>query len=127
MKRKRTQRRKSHRKKKVLKKKQKRPFDKESWACKYLIGRIRQIWGWYPSRRQVKDRGNCEKCKLLLPNRDGEVDHIIPVGRGPRLFKDVSAFLARVLCPIENLQYLCKYCHGEKTKVDLKNMRRENK
>jgi 5-methylcytosine-specific restriction endonuclease McrA len=53
-----------------------------------------------------RDFGACRMCGLI--SDDWQADHIIPVHKGGGA------------CGLDNFQTLCKSCHAEKTKEDLK-------
>ena len=55
----------------------------------------------------------CASCGGWWIKRDIQVDHIVPVGN----MDDMNAFISRLFCEADNLQVLCKGCHGAKTKA----------
>ena len=58
--------------------------------------------------------GCCEKCHARLKTGESEGDHILPCALGG----DNS---------LENLQILCKVCHKEKTKNDVRSVRKADR
>lgn len=77
---------------------------------------VRQVWMWSYPRRQAVARAmdakgfpKCERCGKRSPKVS--IDHIDPVGEigGPD-------YIARMWCPSDRLQGLCKACHAPKTK-----------
>lgn len=63
---------------------------------------------WFWVRKDVlrRDRYTCSICKKRFRKALLDVDHIIPVQMGGKLFEK------------ENLQTLCKECHKAKSKLD---------
>lgn len=77
-----------------------------------------------PLRRQ-KWEYQCNSCKQFYPEKEINIDHIIPVGslKGP---EDLVGFIERLLPESEDaFQVLCKSCHKEKTLIDNKKMKEE--
>jgi len=81
---------------------------------------IRQVWSWSHPKRLCMARAvgrdgfsRCEKCKKKVPKVFA--DHITPCG-------DVrdGGFIARMWCPSNQLQALCKKCHDLKTAQERK-------
>lgn len=66
----------------------------------------------------------CSGCKHYYPEKEINIDHIIPVGSLKRP-KDLAGFLER-LTPEDPdaYQVLCSECHKNKTKKDVEKMRR---
>jgi len=63
---------------------------------------------WYWVRKYIlrRDRYRCSICKQRFRKAYLDVDHIIPVRMGGKLFEK------------ENLRTLCKDCHKRKSKLD---------
>lgn len=63
---------------------------------------------WYFVRKDILRRDNykCSICKKKLRKAQLDVDHIIPVRMGGKLFEKA------------NLRTLCKECHKSKSKLD---------
>jgi len=63
---------------------------------------------WYFVRMDVLRRDNyrCSICKKRFKKTELDVDHIIPVRMGGKLFEKA------------NLRTLCKECHKAKSKLD---------
>ena len=55
----------------------------------------------------------CASCGGWWIKRDIQVDHILPAGN----MDDMNAFISRLFCEADNLQVLCKGCHGAKTRA----------
>ena len=66
-----------------------------------------------PLKRQ-KFEYQCNQCKNWFPDKEINVDHIIPAGT-LRSAKDLPGFVERLFCEIDNLQVLCNVCHNKKT------------
>lgn len=111
-------------------------WDNETQFCDWLRNKFRDIWSDYPVRTNFKasmlvpvndelrekyglhprtrKAGQCVYCKNLFKSTDLEVDHI----KGEASFKNVLeivSYLDHLLCEIDNMQLVCKKCHGIKT------------
>lgn len=60
----------------------------------------------------------CNKCKGHFPNKEVQVDHILPVVCPKKGFESWDIFITRLFCSSDNLQVLCKGCHEIKTKKE---------
>jgi len=60
----------------------------------------------------------CNKCKVLFPSKDVQVDHIKPIVSPAKGFTSWDDFIGALFCPKKNLQVLCKDCHAVKTKKE---------
>jgi 5-methylcytosine-specific restriction endonuclease McrA len=69
-----------------------------------------------PNKRQ-KFEYQCKACKKWFPEKQINVDHIIPAG-SLNCAQDLPGFVERLFCEQDNLQCLCTTCHDEKTKTD---------
>jgi 5-methylcytosine-specific restriction endonuclease McrA len=67
-----------------------------------------------PLKRQ-KFEYQCNECKQWYPEKNINVDHIIPAGT-LRCSNDLPGFVERLFCESDNLQVLCSACHDKKTK-----------
>jgi 5-methylcytosine-specific restriction endonuclease McrA len=67
-----------------------------------------------PNKRQ-KFEYQCNECKQWHPEKNINVDHIIPAGT-LKCANDLPGFVERLFCEIDNLQVLCANCHDKKTK-----------
>jgi 5-methylcytosine-specific restriction endonuclease McrA len=73
-----------------------------------------------PLKRQ-KFEYQCNICKNWFPEKNINVDHIIPAG-SLNCANDLPAFVERLFVEVEGLQLLCSTCHDKKTKQEkLKN------
>jgi len=71
--------------------------------------------------RRVKFR--CAVCGELFDKKEVEVDHIepvIPLEGLPKLgdLPDYNVYIARLFCPLEDLQVICKIDHKAKSKEE---------
>lgn len=68
----------------------------------------------------------CEVCQEWVSASKIDVDHIDPVITQEG-FIDWNTFVARVDCPIENLQRICDTCHNKKTQGerDIRNAKKD--
>ena len=66
-----------------------------------------------PNKR-LKFEYQCNECKGWYPEKQINVDHIIPAGT-LTCSADLSGFIERLFCEQENLQVLCEKCHDIKT------------
>jgi len=78
---------------------------KQEARCPYKGKNKRQRWEYL-----------CAKCNKYHPDKNIQIDHIIPVG-SLRCDEDLVGFLQR-LTPEEGFQVLCKDCHQEKTNLE---------
>lgn len=61
---------------------------------------------------RVAQHFKCNSCREDFPQKQVEVDHIIPIGTE----KTWDEFITGLYCEKDNLQVLCKPCHKLKTK-----------
>ena len=66
-----------------------------------------------PLKRQ-KFEYQCKECSNWFPDKQINVDHIIPAGT-LRSANDLPGFVERLFCEVDNLQVLCETCHNKKT------------
>ena len=71
-----------------------------------------------PNKRQ-KFEYQCNECKNWFPEKQINVDHIVPAG-SLNCAQDLPGFVERLFCEIEHLQVLCEKCHDKKTKLEKK-------
>lgn len=69
-----------------------------------------------PLKRQ-KFEYQCNHCKNWFPDKQINVDHIIPAGT-LTCAKDLPGFVERLFCEVEGLQCLCQDCHDIKTQKE---------
>jgi 5-methylcytosine-specific restriction endonuclease McrA len=69
-----------------------------------------------PLKRQ-KFEYQCASCLKWFPDKNINVDHIIPAG-SLKCANDLPGFVERLFCEVDNLQVLCSNCHDKKTKIE---------
>lgn len=91
-------------------------------AFVYLVRYLRKLWRWTSEeRKQIKREVKaCASCSTPLTSKTVKVDHIDPVGKQPRTLTELLPYIARMFCPLSNLQGLCKPCHRRKTTEETK-------
>lgn len=99
----------------------------------FIRSALRQAWNKSPIKRdwekkhrrkytgsdkRTKWEYQCNNCKKWFKRKDVQVDHKIPAGT-LRSLDDLKGFVKRLFFVEENdLQWLCKQCHTQKTKKD---------
>jgi 5-methylcytosine-specific restriction endonuclease McrA len=71
-----------------------------------------------PNKRQ-KFEYLCKECKAYFPEKEINVDHMIPAG-ALNSGADLEGFVNRLFCEGEHLQVLCETCHNVKTQLERK-------
>ncbi len=72
-----------------------------------------------PNKKQRIER-QCAKCKNWFPNKEVQVDHIVPCGSFT-LDENTGPYIERMLCDwLKDVQVLCKPCHKIKTQKERK-------
>jgi 5-methylcytosine-specific restriction endonuclease McrA len=66
-----------------------------------------------PNKRQ-KFEYLCNVCNDWFPDKEINVDHIIPAG-SLQCANDLPGFVERLFVEVEGLQVLCSTCHNKKT------------
>jgi 5-methylcytosine-specific restriction endonuclease McrA len=69
------------------------------------------------SNKRLKYEYQCNECKGWYPDKQINVDHIIPAGT-LTCSTDLPGFIERLFCEQGNLQVLCETCHNAKTKEE---------
>lgn len=88
-------------------------FWKPIQECKQLHKRKSQS-----SNKKLKFEYQCSECKEWFPEKEIDVDHIVPAGSLNKA-EDLPQFVEKLFCEVVNLQLLCKKkCHLEKTTKD---------
>ena len=67
------------------------------------------------TNKRQKYEYQCNHCKKWFPEKEINVDHIIPVG-SLRCSDDLPGFIERLFVEVDGLQVLCNKCHDIKTK-----------
>jgi 5-methylcytosine-specific restriction endonuclease McrA len=65
--------------------------------------------------KRLKYEYQCAICKKWFPEKEIEVDHIVPTG-SLRSGDDLKPFVANLFCEVEGLRTLCEPCHAIVTK-----------
>jgi len=69
---------------------------------------------------RLAEHYKCAACKKHFVAKEVQVDHIEPVVNPLTGFVDWNTFVARMFCPITNLQVLCRGCHKVKSDKEKK-------
>jgi len=69
---------------------------------------------------RLAEHYKCAACKKHFVAKEVQVDHIEPVVSTLTGFIDWNTFVARMFCPITNLQVLCFGCHKVKSDKEKK-------
>ena len=69
------------------------------------------------SNKRQKFEYQCNKCKKWFPDKQINVDHVMPAGELNKA-DDLPGFVERLFVEVEGLQTLCLNCHNEKTKQE---------
>lgn len=70
-----------------------------------------------PSTGRIAQHYKCAICQKDFTQKEVQVDHKQPVV-GPDGFTSWDDYVNRMFCEVDNLQVLCKECHGTKTKLE---------
>ena len=100
------------------------------WA--FIRSALRQKSRWWKPITQCKQNAKrpykgvnkrqkfeyqCNKCKKWFPDKQINIDHIIPAGELNKA-DDLPGFVERLFVEESGLQCLCQNCHNEKTKQE---------
>ena len=69
------------------------------------------------SNKRQKFEYQCNKCKKWFPDKQINIDHILPAGELNKA-NDLPGFVERLFVEESGLQCLCTNCHNEKTKQE---------
>ncbi len=75
------------------------------------------------SNKRQKFEYLCNICKKYYPEKQINIDHIIPAG-SLNCASDLPIFVENLFCEIENLQCACMDCHTLKTNLEKSNKRK---
>jgi len=67
------------------------------------------------TNKRQKFEYQCNHCKKWFPDKEVNVDHILPAGT-LTCANDLPGFVERLFCEVDGLQLLCSECHTIKTK-----------
>ncbi len=100
------------------------------WA--FIRSALRQKSRWWKPITQCKQNAKrpykgvnkrqkfeyqCNKCKKWFPDKQINIDHILPAGELNKA-NDLPGFVERLFVEEYGLQCLCTNCHNEKTKQE---------
>lgn len=101
----------------------------------FIRGALRKAATRYPVKFAVKEAARrakpkskagrhrfeyrCVGCKKWFPDKEVQVDHIVPAG-SLKTYDDLPSFVERLFCEADNLQVMCKPCHQLKTNEERK-------
>lgn len=84
------------------------------WPPKYeVLAEAKRVYDGDNKRQKFEYL--CVICKRYHPQKEVEVDHIIPAGK-LSCFEDLPGFVERLFCGKDGLRVLCKTCHLKITK-----------
>jgi len=58
----------------------------------------------------------CNKCKEWFPQKEVEVNHIIPCG-SLKSWEELVPFTQKLFCHVDGFEVVCKPCHKEITRL----------
>lgn len=76
------------------------------------------------TNKRQKFEYQCNECKNWFPEKEVNVDHIVPAGTLTSV-NDLPLFVERLFVEIDGLQVLCKNCHNLKTKNERKILKKK--
>ena len=100
------------------------------WA--FIRSALRQKSRWWKPITQCKQNAKrpykgvnkrqkfeyqCNKCKKWFPDKQINIDHILPAGELNKA-NDLPGFVERLFVEVEGLQTLCLNCHDIKTQEE---------
>lgn len=91
--------------------------NKSRWWKPIAIAKKNARRTYHGTNRRQKYEYQCNACKQWFPEKDINVDHIIPVGT-LTCAADLPGFVTRLFCEQDNLQCLCSDCHDKKTQQE---------
>ncbi len=113
---------------------------KKEWSPNgYIFGSLRKIWRWSKARKEAlenakepvtyhgKEVYSCVHCKGRFQREEVAIDHKEPVIDPKQGFTSWDTYIARLFCPSNGLQVLCKVCHKVKTQTENKIRRKSKK
>lgn len=82
------------------------------WPGKHLFKERNRRDAQFPGRHKYELQ--CSECDEWMPEKCGQIDHIVPCGQLLTL-DDLPGFVARMFCEPNGYQFLCHECHKKKT------------
>lgn len=88
------------------------------WPAKYLtLNAAKTEKRINPASKRLAQFYLCAGCAGEFPAKEISIDHIHPVV-GPDGFTTWDEYVNRMYCEADNMQALCRTCHGIKTKAE---------
>lgn len=75
--------------------------------------------------KRQKFEYHCQECNGWFPQKEVQVDHVIPVGT-LKSFDDLPAFCEKLFVGVDKLRRLCLTCHAVKTAAERKERQLED-
>jgi 5-methylcytosine-specific restriction endonuclease McrA len=94
---------------------------KSRWWKPISIAKQKAKRAYKGKNKRQKFEYKCAGCGNYFPDKEVNVDHIIPAGK-LNSYGDLPEFVRKLFCEEDNLQVLCKKCHDIKTKQDKLNI-----
>jgi 5-methylcytosine-specific restriction endonuclease McrA len=94
---------------------------KSRWWKPISIAKQKAKRAYKGKNKRQKFEYKCAGCGNYFPDKEVNVDHIIPAGK-LNSYEDLPEFVRKLFCEEDNLQVLCKKCHDIKTKQDKLNI-----
>jgi 5-methylcytosine-specific restriction endonuclease McrA len=94
---------------------------KSRWWKPISIAKQKAKRTYKGKNKRQKFEYKCAGCGNYFPDKEVNVDHIIPAGK-LNCYEDLPEFVRKLFCEEDNLQVLCKKCHDIKTKQDKLNI-----
>lgn len=94
---------------------------KSRWWKPISIAKQKAKRAYKGKNKRQKFEYKCAGCGNYFPDKEVNVDHIIPAGK-LNCYEDLPEFVRKLFCEEDNLQVLCKKCHDIKTKQDKLNI-----
>lgn len=90
------------------------------WMPAIKLAKVRARRPYRGPRKLLKWEYQCSHCGHWFPEKNVQVDHVVPAG-SLRSTDDLGPFVRRLLlCGVDGLEVACKPCHQEKTNRERK-------
>jgi 5-methylcytosine-specific restriction endonuclease McrA len=93
---------------------------KSRWWKPISIAKQKAKRAYKGKNKRQKFEYKCANCGNYFPDKEVNVDHIIPAGK-LNCYEDLPGFVRRLFVEEEGLQVLCFKCHNDKTKLERSN------
>ena len=87
---------------------------KSRWWKPISIAKAKAKRPYKGVKARQKFEYQCNHCKKWFPEKEIDVDHIIPAGT-LKTANDLPGFVERLFCEVDGLQVMCGDCHDSKT------------